>query len=59
MFFPFCCAPYKPSRKDYQQYKLEMLKTARDSMETRLAAINAAIATLERQSDESERSEAA
>ena len=49
MFFPFCCAPHQPSRKDYQQHKLNILKTVRDSLETRLAAVNAAIETTERQ----------
>ena len=49
MFFPFCCSPQKPSRKDYQNHKLNILKTVRDSLETRLAAVNAAIETTERQ----------
>lgn len=57
MFFPICFAPHKPSRKEYQRYKLEMLKAMRDSMETRLAAVNAAIATIERQTSELESSE--
>ena len=49
MFFPFCCSPHKPSREEYQQHKLNFLKTVRDSLETRLAAVNAAIETTERQ----------
>ncbi|MGB3294938.1 MAG: hypothetical protein WBB01_18300 [Phormidesmis sp.] len=58
MFFPFFCAPYGSARKDYQRYKLEMLKAARDAMETRLAAIDAAIATIERQTADLESTEA-
>ncbi len=53
--FPFCfgfsCSP--TSRQDYLQHKLRYLKMMRDSFETRLSALNAAIATTERQiSDE-------
>jgi hypothetical protein len=50
MFFPpFCMAPSPESRRQYQQYKLEMMKAFRDSLETRLAALNAAISTVEQQ----------
>jgi hypothetical protein len=53
--FPFCfgfnCSP--ASRQDYLNHKLRYLKMMRDSFETRLSALNAAIATVERQiSDE-------
>lgn len=49
MFFPLCYSSRKPSRQEYKQHKLNMLKTIRDSLETRLAAVNAAIETTERQ----------
>ncbi|MEL6263800.1 MAG: hypothetical protein AAGL17_06010 [Cyanobacteria bacterium J06576_12] len=57
MFFPFCAPCHKASRSDYRQYKLNFLKTMRDSLETRLAAVNAAIATVERQASQSTYSE--
>ncbi|MDJ0705808.1 MAG: hypothetical protein QNJ46_21280 [Leptolyngbyaceae cyanobacterium MO_188.B28] len=59
MFFPHYCASHRPSRQDYQQYRLKRLKAFRDSLETCLAAINAAIEIVERQTSESEGSEAA
>ncbi len=37
------------SRKAYQERKLEFLKWMRDDLETRLAGLNAAIETVERQ----------
>lgn len=50
MFFPpFCMPSSTESRRQYQRYKLEMMKAFRDSLETRLAAINAAISTVEQQ----------
>lgn len=50
MFFPpFCMPPSTESRRQYQRYKLEMMKAFRDSLETRLAAVNAAISTVEQQ----------
>jgi hypothetical protein len=49
MFFPFCCAPSPEARRQQQQFKLDMMKAFRDSLETRLAAINAAISTVEQQ----------
>lgn len=50
MFFPpFCMPPSTESRRQYQHYKLEMMKAFRDSLETRLAAVNAAISTVEQQ----------
>lgn len=51
--FPFwmnpCCHPGSMPQKSYRQHQLEFLKWMRDSLETRLAAVNAAIATMERQ----------
>ena len=49
MFFPFCCPPSPEVRRQQQQFKLDMMKAFRDSLETRLAAINAAINTVEQQ----------
>ncbi|MEB3282232.1 hypothetical protein ACL6C3_28580 [Capilliphycus salinus ALCB114379] len=37
------------SRKAYQERKLQFLKWMRDDLETRLAGLNAAIETVERQ----------
>ena len=51
--FPFwgntCYGTEPMSRKAYQERKLQFLKWMRDDMETRLAGLNAAIETLERQ----------
>ena len=51
--FPFwnntCWMGEPVSRKTYQERKLRFLKWMRDDMETRLAGLNAAIATIERQ----------
>jgi hypothetical protein len=51
--FPFWMNPYchsgSMSQQSYRQHKLEFLKQMRDSLETRLAAVNAAIDTMERQ----------
>jgi hypothetical protein len=52
MFFS-CFFPDQASRQTYRAKKLEMLKAMRDSLETRLAALNAAIETLERQQNAS------
>jgi hypothetical protein len=53
--FPFfwnCgCGDRSPSREDYQAHKLKFLKWMRDDLETRLAGLNAAIETIERQID--------
>lgn len=40
------------SRKAYQERKLKFLKWMRDDLETRLAGVNAAIQTIERQVNE-------
>jgi hypothetical protein len=40
------------TQKSHRQNQLEFLKWVRDSLETRLAAVNAAIATMERQMNE-------
>jgi hypothetical protein len=51
--FPFweilCCGNEPSSRCNYQERKLKFLKGMRDEVETRLAALNAAIETIERQ----------
>lgn len=51
--FPFwgnpCCFPEPWSAQAHQERKLQFLKMMRDSLETRLAGLNAAIATIERQ----------
>ncbi len=52
--FPFCCGSNLFSYEDMQKHKLNMLKAVRNSLETRLAATNAAISTLERQVADSE-----
>lgn len=49
-----CCQPGSASRQHFRQKELEFLKFMRDSLETRLSAVNAAIATLERQNQQSE-----
>ena len=52
MFFPWyqsCFNPESNSSENYRQRKLKFLKFMRDNLETRLAAINAAIETIERQ----------
>ncbi|MEO0948996.1 MAG: hypothetical protein AAFY11_12795 [Cyanobacteria bacterium J06641_5] len=54
MFFPFCLSLQQSSYKDYRRQKLKQLKAFRDMLETRLAATNAAIETVERQLDEGE-----
>lgn len=52
--FPFCCGSKLFSYEDMQKHKLNILKAMRNSLETRLAATNAAISTLERQVADSE-----
>lgn len=51
--FPFwgstCWGEESVSRRTYQERKLRFLKWMRDDLETRLAGVNAAIATIERQ----------
>jgi hypothetical protein len=51
--FPFwgstCCSDDPQSRRIYQERKLRFMRWFRDDLETRLAGLNAAIATLERQ----------
>lgn len=59
MFFAPCFHPYQSSHKDHLKFKLNMLKAFRDSLETRLAAMNAAIETTERQISEVEGPETA
>lgn len=54
--FPFssfwynsCYSGEPVSRKTHLQHKLKFLKTMRDDLETKLAGLNAAISTVERQ----------
>lgn len=47
--FPFSCFMDAATRQHCRKAQLEFLKMSRDSLETRLAAVNAAIATLEQQ----------
>jgi hypothetical protein len=58
MLFPFSCGFNQPSYQDYRRHKLKMLKAVRDFHETRLAATNAEISTMERQMSETEGSQA-
>ena len=55
MFFHLCQSCFNPeSNLTWKQRRLKFLKSMRDDLETRLAAINAAISTIERQSREEE-----
>jgi hypothetical protein len=45
----FCCGMNAEARQNSRKAQLEFLKMVRDHVETRLAAVNAAIATLEQQ----------
>lgn len=54
--FPFwnntCWMGEPVSRKAYQERKLRFLRWMRDDLETRLAGLNAAIKTIERQTSQ-------
>ncbi len=55
MFFPWyksCFHPESASSTNWRQHRLKFLKFMRDDLETRLAAINAAIDTIERQNSQ-------
>ncbi len=56
--FPFFCSPCKGEKsfspKHYKERRLKFLQWIRDDIETRLAGINAAIETLERQLSQEE-----
>jgi hypothetical protein len=57
MFFHWCQSCFNPesnSTLSWRQRRLKFLKAMRDDLETRLAAINAAIATIERQNSQEE-----
>ena len=57
MLFPwcnFCFNPESNSASTWKQRRLKFLKSMRNNLETRLAAINAAIDTIERQNREDE-----
>lgn len=51
--FPFCCQPntchQTKTRESYRQYQLECLKMIQDHLEAGLAAVSAAINTIEAQ----------
>lgn len=49
IMFPFACFMDAVSRQNCRKAQLDFLKLSRDGLETRLAAVNAAIATLEQQ----------
>ena len=51
MFFPFCNGNTSPQEafRQHQVHKLAFMKAMRDGLETRLAALNAAIASIESQ----------
>ena len=55
MFFSWCQSCFSPeyhSSMSWKQRRLKFLKSVRDDLEARLAAINAAIDTIERQTRE-------
>lgn len=55
MFLPWetiCCGKSSMSRRSYNEKRLKFLQWLRDDLEARLAGINAAIATVERQINE-------
>ncbi len=57
MFFPWYksyCNPESKATSTWRQRRLKFLKSMRDDLETRLAAINAAIDTIERQNRQEE-----
>ena len=57
MFFQLCQSCFNPeshSASTWRQRRLKFLKSVRDDLETRLAAVNAAIATIERQNTQEE-----
>ena len=57
MFFPwhkFCFNPESNSAATWRQSRLKFLKSMRNELETRLAAVNAAIETMERQNRQEE-----
>ena len=58
MFFPWCQTTGWDHRtpKDYQEQRLRFLRWVRDSLETRLAAVNAAIESVESQKRRDEES---
>ncbi len=51
--FPFCCKPntcyQTKTRENYRQHQLEFLKFIQDHLEASLAAVSAAISTIEAQ----------
>ena len=51
--FPFCCKPStchpSETRDNYRQYQLDFLRMVQDHLEAGLAAVSAAISTIEAQ----------
>lgn len=59
MFFPWCNPMAAPQQsQQYQEQRLRFLRRVRDSLETRLAAVNAAIDSIESQQRRDEESAA-
>ncbi|ELR99016.1 hypothetical protein [Gloeocapsa sp. PCC 73106] len=59
MFLPWetiCCSKDFMSRRNYNERRLKFLQWMRDDLEARLAGINAAIQTVERQINEDDTS---
>ena len=57
MFLPFfksCMSPESNTPEAWRERRLKFLKMMRNDLETRLAAINAAIETMERQNSREE-----
>lgn len=57
MFLPWetiCCSKDSWSRRNYNERRLKFLKWMRDDLEAKLAGVNAAIETVERQVSEDE-----
>lgn len=57
--FPFSCFMDAATRQNCRRAQLNFLKMSRDSLETRLAAVNAAIATMEQQQSQASTSASA
>lgn len=53
-FWGYPCWGESTARKTYQERKLKFLKGMRDDFEARLAGLNAAIETIERQLNQEE-----
>ena len=56
-WYQTCCNPNSNFAATWKERRLTFLKVIRDDLETRLAAINAAIETIERQNSQTDREE--